>query len=189
MPVPPAFQTASDPPVPPPAATGFRAEIALPDQAATERLAAALAGAVGPGDTLLLDGPIGAGKTAFARALIAARLAAAGAPPEDIPSPTFSLVQTYRAGPLQIWHADLYRLTHPDEVAELGLEEAFPAALCLVEWPDPLGAAAPRGALRLVFAAGPGPEARRLTLSGAAGWAGRLAPVLAPGPEQADAGR
>jgi tRNA threonylcarbamoyladenosine biosynthesis protein TsaE len=165
------------------AADEFRAELRFESEAATRRFAEALAPRLGAGDVLLLEGPIGAGKTAFARALIAARLAAAGAAAEDIPSPTFTLVQTYLAGPLEIWHADLYRLTHSDEAAELGLEEAFATALCLIEWPDRLGPAAPPGALRLGFGAEAAEEARRLTLSGPPAWAARLKPAL----EAADA--
>jgi hypothetical protein len=117
----------------------------LPDPAATDRLAEALASALGPGDTVLLEGPIGAGKSHLSRALIRSRL---GNPDEDVPSPSFTLVQTYPADP-PIWHADLYRLSHPDEVLELGLDEAFGGAICLVEWPDRLGAAAPKDAIRL----------------------------------------
>ena len=137
-----------------------------------------MAPVLGPGDVLLLDGPLGAGKSFFARALIAARLAAAGEPTEDIPSPTFTLVQTYRAGDLEIWHADLYRLASSWEVTELGLEEAFSTALCLVEWPDRLGELTPAGALRLDFAPGVGESARMLTISAPAAWVGRLSPVL-----------
>ena len=84
--------------------------IELPTGAATTALAERLAPRLGPGDTLLLSGPIGAGKTHFARALIKARLRAAGRD-EDVPSPTFTLVQTYDDGICEIWHADLYRLT------------------------------------------------------------------------------
>ena len=69
---------------------------------------------------------------------------------EDVPSPTFTLVQTYQAD-VEIWHADLYRLSHMDEVAELGLEEAFDSAICLIEWPDRLGSAAPKSAIRLAL--------------------------------------
>ncbi len=114
----------------------------------TAAFAAALAPLLGPGDTVLLAGPIGAGKSHFARSLIRARLAACGLC-EDIPSPTFTLVQSYIAGPVEIWHADLYRLSGPAEVDELGLWEAFGAAICLVEWPDRLGDFAPAGALCL----------------------------------------
>ena len=122
--------------------------IALADADATIRLGARLAGLLGAGDALLLEGPIGAGKTLLARALIQARLAQAGRT-EDVPSPTFTLVQVYDAAGLEIWHADLYRLTHPDEAVELGLEDAFREALCIVEWPDRLGALRPARALTI----------------------------------------
>jgi tRNA threonylcarbamoyladenosine biosynthesis protein TsaE len=83
---------------------------------------------------------------------------------EDVPSPTFTLVQVYDADGDEIWHADLYRLTHPDEVLELGLEDALADAICLIEWPDRLGPYAPKGALHLrLDAAG---EGRRARLSG-----------------------
>lgn len=119
----------------------------------TARRAAAVARHARPGDVFLLSGPIGAGKTAFARAFIQARLAEAGAPVEDVPSPTFTLVQTYDAGGSEIWHADLYRLTHPDEVEELGLIDAFDTAICLVEWPDRLGELTPERSVRMTFRA------------------------------------
>lgn len=105
-----------------------------------------LAPNLAPGHVILLQGGIGAGKTHFARNLIQARLAAAGLH-EDIPSPTFTLVQTYEDAHTEIWHADLYRLNHPDEVDELGLIDAFDTAICLVEWPDRLGALRPPSAL------------------------------------------
>ena len=120
----------------------------LADADATARLGQWFAARLRAGDCLLLEGPIGAGKSHFARALIQARLGRA----EDVPSPTFTLVQTYQAD-VEIWHADLYRLTHPDEVMELGLDSAFDSAICLIEWPDRLGNCAPAGALRLTFAA------------------------------------
>ncbi len=119
---------------------------------ATAAFASALAPHLNRGDTLLLSGSIGAGKTHFARALIQARLAAAGRM-EDVPSPTFTLVQTYDDGAVEIWHADLYRLTCPDDVEELGLVQAFDDAICLVEWPDRLGDLMPGNALHLTFQA------------------------------------
>lgn len=146
----------------------------LPTPEATDALARALAPRLGRGDVLALEGPIGAGKTHFARALIGALLARHGLA-EEVPSPTFTLVQTYHADDLEIWHADLYRLSHPDEAAELGLFEAFDTALCLVEWPDRLGPDLPRGALHLTFAPGIEPDARRITLTGDETWAARLA--------------
>ncbi|MEM8536525.1 MAG: tRNA (adenosine(37)-N6)-threonylcarbamoyltransferase complex ATPase subunit type 1 TsaE [Pseudomonadota bacterium] len=140
----------------------------LPGEADTLRVAQAMARIVRPGDTLLLSGAIGAGKSAFARGLIRARLGRA----EDVPSPTFTLVQTYDAPDGDIWHCDLYRLTHPDEALELGLEEAFETAICLIEWPDRLGDAAPPDALDLTFQAGD--AAHHMTIRGPAAWATRL---------------
>ncbi|WP_415182364.1 tRNA (adenosine(37)-N6)-threonylcarbamoyltransferase complex ATPase subunit type 1 TsaE [Phaeovulum sp.] len=148
--------------------------LTLPDADATTRLGAWFASHLQIGDVLLLEGPIGAGKTHFARALIQARLAEAGRM-EDVPSPTFTLVQVYEIALAEIWHADLYRLGHPDEVTELGLEEAFDTAICLVEWPERLGDLQPSDALRLVFSVTNGGEARQVALSGSARWAGILA--------------
>lgn len=122
----------------------------FPDATATAAFARALAPRLGAGDIIELEGGIGAGKTHFARCLISARLAE----PEDIPSPTFTLVQTYDARDgVEIWHADLYRLSTPDEAVELGLDEAFETAICLVEWPDRLADLRPPSALRLSLAA------------------------------------
>jgi len=118
--------------------------LAGPDE--TDRLAATLAPLLTAGDVLLMSGPIGAGKSQVARALIRARLGRM----EEVPSPSFTLVQTYPDDP-DIWHADLYRLSHPDEVLELGLDEAFATAICLVEWPDRLGRLAPPDALTLTL--------------------------------------
>lgn len=137
--------------------------LALPDAEATARLGRWLGAQLGAGDVLLLEGPIGAGKTHLARALIQSRLAALGLS-EDVPSPTFTLVQVYEAGTLDIWHADLYRLTHPDEVAELGLDTAFGSALCLIEWPDRLGSHRPAHAITLRLSADG--DARRAVIDG-----------------------
>jgi len=141
--------------------------VTLPDPDATEALARRFAPRLGAGDVLLLEGQIGAGKTAFARALIQALGVA-----EDVPSPTFTLVQTYDAG-VEIWHADLYRLSHPDEAVELGLTEAFETAICLVEWPEKLGADRPEQALTLRFSVVG--EGREVAFLGPPEWEARLA--------------
>ena len=116
----------------------------------TAALASALSPTLRPGDSILLAGGLGSGKTHFARALIQTRLAEAGRF-EDVPSPTFTLVQVYSDHETELWHVDLYRLSGPDEVAELGLEEAFVRAVCLVEWPERLGNLIPDDALTLRF--------------------------------------
>jgi len=148
--------------------------LATPDT--TTRLAEALAPPLKAGDVLLLAGPIGAGKSHFGRALIRWHMARAGRI-EDVPSPTFTLVQVYPMPGFEIWHADLYRLSDPDEVEELGLAAAFDEALCIVEWPDRLPEPPP-DALMLSFAPGDGETDRLLTLTGPAFWEDRLAPVL-----------
>lgn len=123
---------------------------------ATDRVARTLAQNLAPGDTILLSGDVGAGKTHFTRCAILSLLDM----PEDVPSPTYTLVQTYHARPGEIWHADLYRLTHVSEIEELGLDAAFTDAICLIEWPDRLGPLTPAHALTIAFTA-PGPEDQR----------------------------
>src|SRR5580658_1404999 len=95
--------------------------VRLADQQETERLGLAIGGRLGVGDTVCLFGPLGAGKSTLARALIRALTH----PDEEVPSPTFTLVQTYSSGEFEVAHFDLYRLSSPDEVAELGLDEAL----------------------------------------------------------------
>ena len=130
-----------------------------PDE--TCHLAETLAPLLRPGDVLLLTGSIGAGKTHFARCLILASLDV----PEDVPSPTYTLVQTYPGQQAEIWHADLYRLSDAHEIDELGLTEAFTTAICLIEWPDRLGGQTPANALHLSFDDAQGDDTRVLTLT------------------------
>lgn len=144
------------------------ASLFLADDAATAALAGRIAPILRAGDTILLEGDIGAGKTTFARALIRARLGRE----EDVPSPTFTLVQTYEDARADIWHCDLYRLTSPDEILELGLDAAFDDAICLIEWPDRLGAAAPPSALGLTLSLEG--EGRRARFEGPCPWIDRL---------------
>lgn len=144
----------------------------------TTLFAARLAPLLRAGDTLLLHGSVGAGKTHFARGLIQSRLQAAGLY-EDVPSPTFTLVQTYWDGTTDLWHADLYRLVSPEDLVELGLDGAFENAICLVEWPDRLGNWVPQDALHVSLETVDHPSHRILRLSGPRSfWADRLAPAL-----------
>lgn len=122
-------------------------DITLESADHTSQFARALAAEAQVGDVILLEGDLGAGKTHFGRSMIQSLLQQ----PEDVPSPTFTLVQTYHAADFDIWHADLYRLSSLYEIEELGLVEAFETALCLVEWPDRLGDARPQSALTLHF--------------------------------------
>ena len=134
-------------------------------QGETEALAQKLAPLASPGDAFLLSGSIGSGKTVFVRAFIKTHLAAAGRD-EEVPSPTYTLVQTYSAGPLEIWHADLYRIDTVLDVAELALDDAFSSAVCLIEWPDRLGWMTPMTATRIHFEqAKDAPDARILRIS------------------------
>ena len=119
-------------------AVGCQGSVFLPDAAATDRLGKALAHSLERGDTVLLAGQIGAGKTCLARAAISALHTRMGRPEPEVPSPTFTLVQVYELPGMRVWHADLYRLADASEVTELGLEEAFGTDIVLVEWPDRL---------------------------------------------------
>jgi tRNA threonylcarbamoyladenosine biosynthesis protein TsaE len=148
--------------------------IDLADEKATEALAARLAAVAHPGDVIALRGELGAGKTCFARAFIRTR-----GGDEAVPSPTFTLVQTYNLPEGRVWHFDLYRLRAAEEAWELGIEEAFEEGISLIEWPERLGALLPHRRLlvALDFAAAPG--SRQATLSGDGGWAVRLATIAA----------
>lgn len=146
----------------------MRWHISLPDLAATERLAATLARISGIGDVITLQGDLGAGKTAFSRAFIQARFGNI-----DVPSPTFNLVLTYGEGVQSIWHFDLYRLEDPDEVYELGFEEAEENALSLIEWPERLGPLLPAERLSLAFDI-LADEQRTVTIEATENWAARL---------------
>lgn len=141
---------------------------------ATAALARAFSTIAAPGLCVLLNGPVGAGKSFFARSVIQTLMQRNGEV-EDVPSPTFTLVQTYELGSLDVWHADLYRLTNPDELIELGLEQAFDTALCLIEWPDRLGGLRPDGAIEMTLTPSLSGEDRRdMRITGPEHLIGRL---------------
>lgn len=133
--------------------------VRLPDAAATMALGARLAGALKPGDVVFLQGDLGAGKTTLARGLIAAWTGE-----DEVPSPTYTLVQTYEGPRGPLWHLDLYRLEQPEDALELGLEDGLDSALMLIEWPERLGALAP--AARIEVALAPDGDGRIARLSG-----------------------
>lgn len=127
-------------------------EHALPDLEATGSLARRLALVLEPGDIVGLAGPLGAGKTTLARAVIEALASAGGGGPVgDVPSPTFTLVQVYETGGPAVWHFDLYRLERPADALELAIEEAFTDAISLIEWPDRLGELMPADWLEITI--------------------------------------
>ncbi|MEM9966556.1 MAG: tRNA (adenosine(37)-N6)-threonylcarbamoyltransferase complex ATPase subunit type 1 TsaE [Pseudomonadota bacterium] len=139
----------------------------------TEHRAKELARRLEAGDSLLLEGPLGVGKTHFARALIQELLDE----PEDVPSPSFTLVQTYHGSGHEIWHADLYRLSSSEEVDELGLIDARETAICVIEWPDRLQKAQWANALSLAFTYEDAQDVRRLSANWSAeAWHEKLAP-------------
>jgi tRNA threonylcarbamoyladenosine biosynthesis protein TsaE len=149
--------------------------IELPDEAATAALAARLARLVRRGDVVALKGKLGAGKTSFARAFIRAR---AGCD-EDVPSPTFTLVQSYELPDLTIWHFDGFRLRVPEDAWELGIEDAFRDGVSLIEWPERFGPLVPRRRLEIGFEPGATPAARRAVIDAAPEWRERLVMLAA----------
>ena len=151
------------------AATVFALE--LPDEAATAGLAGRLAARARAGDVIGLAGDLGSGKTTFARAFIRTL----GAGDEEVPSPTFTLVEVYAfAGRPPVWHFDLYRLTAPEQSWELGIEDALAEGISLIEWPERLGPLLPAEHLLLALGQGAQPTARIARLEATAGWAQRL---------------
>lgn len=147
--------------------------IALADEAATAQLAARLAGLARTGDLLALHGDLGSGKTSFARSFIRAL----GDPDTEVPSPTFTLVQSYETAKGTVWHFDFYRLSGPGEAAEIGFEEALATGIVLAEWPERLGPVAVDGLLDIALANPPGggEETRIATLTASGSWLPRLA--------------
>lgn len=131
------------------------------------RLAAQLTG----GDVVCLFGGLGAGKTTLARGAIETWTGEA----QEVPSPTYTLVQMYEGPKGQLWHVDLYRLKRAEEAMELGLEDAFVEAACVIEWPERMGALAPRDRLDVTLETdGAG---RRAMLTGRGAWGARIGSI------------
>jgi tRNA threonylcarbamoyladenosine biosynthesis protein TsaE len=147
----------------------------LPDEPATAALAARISAMATPADIIALRGDLGVGKTAFARAFIRAR----GNQREEVPSPTFTLVQVYELDPTAVWHFDLYRLRSPADAWELGIEDAFSAGISLIEWPERLGPLLPGRRLEITIAFADRPDARHVSLDPGSGWQSRLTAIAA----------
>jgi tRNA threonylcarbamoyladenosine biosynthesis protein TsaE len=150
---------------------GHRLE--LTGETATAALAGRLATVARPGDVIALGGDLGSGKTTLARGFIRALGVA-----EEVPSPTFTLVQTYETPRGMVWHFDLYRLAQPEDSFELGLEEAFAEGIVLIEWPERLGALLPRERLDVALTMAASPEGRIAELRASPEWEARLRGIL-----------
>ncbi len=154
----------------------------LEDEAATAALGARIAAALRPADLVTLSGPLGAGKSVLARGLVRALTS----PDEEVPSPTFTLIQLYDGPHFPLAHLDLYRLKRPEEAWEIGLEEALAEGAAVVEWPERLEGALPADRLAVTLATEPdagGASAagRRLArLEGFGAWTGRVEALLRP---------
>lgn len=152
----------------------FYRELHLKAEAETLALGREIAGALAAGDTVTLSGPLGAGKSVLARAIIRKFC-----PREEVPSPTFTLVQTYETQNFLISHADLYRVKAESELRELGLDEALERGVLIVEWPDRMGGELPEDRLDIMFEAVDG-ESRLIKLVGRGTWVARLKVLRAP---------
>jgi tRNA threonylcarbamoyladenosine biosynthesis protein TsaE len=148
---------------------GFAGGFVVQNTGETERLGGRIAAGLRAGDAVALEGDLGAGKTTLARAI----LRALGVT-DEVPSPSFTLVQEYEVPALKIAHCDLYRIEDPQEVEELGLQDALNDGALLIEWPDRAPACIPADALTVrIEVLGEG--ARSMQLSGPARWAHLLA--------------
>jgi tRNA threonylcarbamoyladenosine biosynthesis protein TsaE len=139
----------------------------LADEAATARLGVAIARQLRTGEAVCLSGPLGAGKSTLARALIRALTT----PDEDVPSPTFTLAQFYQGADLKVAHFDLYRLSSPDEAYEIGLDEALEDGAAVIEWPERLAGRLPTDRLDVEIALDG--DGRRAQLVAHGAWEGR----------------
>ncbi len=141
----------------------------LEDEAATARLGMAIAARLRTGEAVCLWGPLGAGKSTLARALVRALTT----PDEEVPSPTFTLVQFYEGPRLNVAHFDLYRLSHADEAYEIGLDEALDVGAAVIEWPERLDGQLPPDRLDVVITPGRNNDSREVRLAAHGTWEGR----------------
>jgi tRNA threonylcarbamoyladenosine biosynthesis protein TsaE len=164
------------------------AELTLSGEAETLALGARLEQHLNFGDVIGLEGEMGAGKSVLARGVIRAAATRTGIAVEDIPSPTFTLVQYYPRAPHHansgransgransgraedhlIWHIDLWRLDTPQDAFDIGLDEAMANAVCLIEWMSKLGPSAPQDALQMTLKQGKTPDERQVSFHAAA---------------------
>jgi tRNA threonylcarbamoyladenosine biosynthesis protein TsaE len=149
--------------------------IDLPDETATIALAERIAALARRADVIALRGDLGTGKTTFVRAFIRAR----GNYGDEVPSPTFTLVQVYDLGGPTIWHFDLYRLRAPQEAWELGIEDAFNEGISLIEWPERLRSLLPPRRLEIALEFGDRPGERRVLLDPGTDWPERVTAIAA----------
>ncbi|MBE7219802.1 MAG: tRNA (adenosine(37)-N6)-threonylcarbamoyltransferase complex ATPase subunit type 1 TsaE [Caulobacteraceae bacterium] len=147
----------------------------LPTPQSAAALGAAVAALLRPGEAVCLSGPLGAGKSTLARGLVRALTS----PHEEVPSPTFTLVQGYAGRDFPVAHLDLYRLKRPEEADELGLDEALEAGCAVIEWPERLAGALPVDRLDVTLAADAA-GGRVATLTGHGVWRGRERDLLRP---------
>ncbi len=141
-----------------------------------EALAQTLAACVRRGNTIALRGPLGAGKTTFARHFIRNYAKRRGGAVDEVPSPTFTLVQLYSFGDDTVWHIDLYRIGSPEELWEIGFEEALAGGICLVEWPERAGDLLPAQRIDIGLEHTRDPLLRRVTVEDRTGQDGDDAP-------------
>ncbi len=145
-------------------------KINIENQSQTEACAEQIAKLATQGDVIALHGDLGVGKSVFSRAFIRALTSQ----DEEVPSPTFTLVQIYNTDDTEIYHFDMYRLDSPDDSLELGIEEAFADGISLIEWPSKLGTYLPWNCLNIDITPGEGESQRTLTFSSQGPWLERL---------------
>lgn len=147
----------------------------LQTEGQTLGLGRALAAQASTGDVITLTGPLGAGKTVLARGFVTGLLGKS----VDVASPTFTLVNVYDTAEPPIWHFDLYRLESPDDIEELGLDEALASGISLIEWPEHAKGWLPEDQLRIVFSVDEPSQQRTATMSAGVSWQSRIDTIRA----------